>query len=70
VAPGTERDADFFRLNAVLLRNTSVVNMLDGCSVSIPCHASDELPVGLMVWSGALRDDSVLNVARQIELLL
>jgi amidase/aspartyl-tRNA(Asn)/glutamyl-tRNA(Gln) amidotransferase subunit A len=44
--------------------------MLDGCAVSIPCHVPDELPVGLMVWSGALRDDSVLNVARQIELLL
>jgi aspartyl-tRNA(Asn)/glutamyl-tRNA(Gln) amidotransferase subunit A len=70
VAPGTERDAAFFRLNALLLRNTSVVNMLDGCAVSIPCHAPDELPVGLMVWSSALRDDSVLNVARQIELLL
>jgi amidase/aspartyl-tRNA(Asn)/glutamyl-tRNA(Gln) amidotransferase subunit A len=70
VAPGTERDAAFFRLNALLLRNTSVVNMLDGCAVSIPCHAPDELPVGLMVWAGALRDDSVLNIARQIELLL
>lgn len=70
VAPGSERDAAFFRLNALLLRNTSVVNMLDGCAVSIPCHAPDELPVGLMVWAGALRDDSVLNVARQIELLL
>lgn len=70
VAPGAERDAAFFRLNALLLRNTSVVNMLDGCAVSIPCHAPDELPVGLMVWAGALRDDSVLNIARQIELLL
>ena len=70
VAPGVERDAAFFRLNALLLRNTSVVNMLDGCAVSIPCHAPDELPVGLMVWAGALRDDSVLNIARQVELLL
>jgi len=70
VAPGAEQDAAFFRLNALLLRNTSVVNMLDGCAVSIPCHAPDELPVGLMVWAGALRDDSVLNIARQIELLL
>ena len=70
VAPGADRDAAFFRINALLLRNTSVVNMLDGCAVSIPCHAPDELPVGLMVWAGALRDDSVLNIARQIELLL
>ena len=70
VAPGSERDTAFFQLNALLLRNTSVVNMLDGCGVSIPCHAPDELPVGLMVWAGAMRDDSVLNIAAQIEVLL
>ena len=70
IAPGPERDEAFFRLNAVLLRNTSVVNMLDGCAISIPCHAPDELPVGMMVWAGAMRDDPVLNIALQIEQLL
>ncbi len=70
VAPGAERDAAFFRLNAQLLRNTSVVNMLDGCAISIPCHASGELPVGMMVWAGAMHDDPVLNIALQIEKLL
>lgn len=70
VAPGPERDDAFFRINAMLLRNTSVVNMLDGCAISIPCHAADELPVGLMVWAGAMRDDPVLNIALQIEQLL
>ena len=70
IAPGPERDEAFFRLNAVLLRNTSVVNMLDGCAISLPCHAADELPVGMMVWAGAMRDDPVLNIACQIEQLL
>jgi Asp-tRNA(Asn)/Glu-tRNA(Gln) amidotransferase A subunit family amidase len=41
--------------------------MLDGCAISIPCHAPDELPVGLMLWHGALRDDTVLNIALQAE---
>ena len=67
VAPGAERDAAFFKINAQLLRNTSVVNMLDGCAISLPCHAPDELPVGLMVWAGAMRDDTVLNIACQAE---
>ena len=67
VAPGAERDAAFFKVNGQLLRNTSVINMLDGCAISIPCHTPDELPVGLMVWAGALHDDSVLNIALQIE---
>ncbi|NKE64946.1 amidase [Ramlibacter sp. RBP-2] len=56
------RDKEFFRVNALLLRNTSVVNMLDGCALSIPCHARGELPVGLMIWHGPLRDDTVLNI--------
>jgi Asp-tRNA(Asn)/Glu-tRNA(Gln) amidotransferase A subunit family amidase len=67
VLPGVERDEAFFRINALLLRNPSVVNLLDGCALTLPCHAPDELPVGLMVWHTALRDDGVLNVAAQIE---
>jgi Asp-tRNA(Asn)/Glu-tRNA(Gln) amidotransferase A subunit family amidase len=70
VAPGAERDEAFFRINALLLRNPSVVNMLDGCALSLPCHAPDELPAGLMLWHGALRDDTILNLALQVEGLL
>ncbi|MDD5334204.1 MAG: amidase [Rhodoferax sp.] len=70
VAPGLERDARFFQINTLLLRNTSVINMLDGCAISIPCQAVGELPVGLMVWAGAMHDDPVLNIAFQIEQLL
>jgi amidase/aspartyl-tRNA(Asn)/glutamyl-tRNA(Gln) amidotransferase subunit A len=67
VAPGPERDAAFFSANALLLRNTSVVNMLDGCAISIPCHGPEELPVGLMIWAAAMKDDTVLNIAHQVE---
>ncbi|MFN4361536.1 MAG: amidase [Hylemonella sp.] len=70
VLPGAERDEAFFRLNGLLLRNPGVVNMLDGCALSLPCHLPGELPTGLMVWHGALRDDAVLNIAQQIEVLL
>jgi aspartyl-tRNA(Asn)/glutamyl-tRNA(Gln) amidotransferase subunit A len=70
VAPGAERDEEFFRVNALLLRNPSVVNMLDGCAISIPCQAAGELPVGLMLWHGALRDDTILNIALQAEAAL
>ena len=70
LAPGVQRDAEFFRVNSLLLRNTSVVNMLDGCAISLPCHERGELPVGLMLWHAALRDDSVLNASLIIESLL
>lgn len=64
------RDEAFFRVNALLLRNPSVVNMLDGCAISIPCHAPGELPVGLMIWQSAMRDDTVLNIALQAQATL
>jgi Asp-tRNA(Asn)/Glu-tRNA(Gln) amidotransferase A subunit family amidase len=70
VAPGAERDDAFFKVNGLLLRNTSVVNMLDGCAISIPCHVRDELPVGLMIWHAAMHDDTVLNIALQVEATL
>ena len=63
-------DTEFFRVNALLLRNTAVVNMLDGCGISLPCHTPDQLPVGLMLWHAALHDDAVLDIALQIESLL
>jgi Asp-tRNA(Asn)/Glu-tRNA(Gln) amidotransferase A subunit family amidase len=44
-----------------------VINMLDGCAISLPCQAPGELPVGLMLWHGALRDDVILNIALQVE---
>jgi Asp-tRNA(Asn)/Glu-tRNA(Gln) amidotransferase A subunit family amidase len=63
-------DASFFHANALLLRNPAVVNMLDGCAVSLPCHHPGDLPVGLMVWSHALQDDTVLQASLTIEAAL
>ncbi len=68
VAPGNNAlDDEFFRINTLLLRNTSVVNMLDGCAISIPCHAPGELPSGIMIWQSAMRDDTILNIALQAQ---
>ena len=63
-------DAEFFRVNTLLLRNTSVVNMLDGCAITLPCQPGGGLPVGLMLWHAALQDDTVLNAALQTEAAL
>ena len=70
LAPGTERDDEFMRVNALLLRNTSVVNVLDGCAISIPCQVAGDLPAGLMLWHGAMHDDTILNIALQAEAAL
>ena len=67
VAPGAERDEAFFAANGLLLRNTSVVNMLDGCALSLPMHQAGELPSSLMVWQGPMKDDDVLNISLVLE---
>jgi amidase/aspartyl-tRNA(Asn)/glutamyl-tRNA(Gln) amidotransferase subunit A len=70
IAPLLGNDKRFFAINTMLLRNPSVVNMLDGCALSLPCQAPGQMPVGLMVWGPALADDAVLGVALAIEAAL
>ena len=70
IASVLNNDDEFFRINALLLRNPSVVNMLDGCAISLPCQAPGQLPVGLMLWHAALHDDVILDLALQVESVL
>ncbi|MBL8351258.1 MAG: amidase [Burkholderiaceae bacterium] len=70
IAPLLSNDQRFFAINAMLLRNPSVVNMLDGCALSLPCQAPGQMPVGLMVWGPAMADDAVLGVSLAIEAAL
>lgn len=70
LAPLLSSDKRFFAINAMLLRNPAVVNFLDGCALSLPCQASGQMPVGLMVWGPALADDAVLGVSLAIEAAL
>jgi amidase/aspartyl-tRNA(Asn)/glutamyl-tRNA(Gln) amidotransferase subunit A len=70
IEPLIDSDEKFFATNAALLRNPSVVNFLDGCALSLPCHEPGRMPVGLMVWAGALADDAVLDASLAIEAVL
>ena len=63
-------DDAFFAANALLLRNPSVVNMLDGCALSLPCHREGDMPVGLMIWGHAMADDAILDASLAIEAAL
>ena len=65
--PLVDSDEAFFAANALLLRNPSLVNLLDGCALSLPCHRKGEWPVGMMVWAPAMADDRVLGICLAIE---
>ena len=67
IQPLIESDEAFFAANALLLRNPALVNLLDGCALSLPCHREGDWPVGLMVWAPAGADDRVLAISLAVE---
>ncbi|OCS44919.1 amidase, partial [Ralstonia pickettii] len=70
VAPLEVDDAQFFRINALTLRNPSVINFLDGCALTLPVHVAGELPVGLSLCGLANDDARILRVGRAVEAAL
>jgi len=63
-------DEAYFRANARVLRNPSVVNFLDGCALSIPCHEPGTAPVGFMVAGPTGSDRHLLAVGLAVERVL
>ncbi|PTM42127.1 amidase [Bosea sp. 124] len=63
-------DAEYFRLNALLLRNPSTGNFLDRCSISLPCNAPGAAPVGLMLMGETSGDKALFAIAACIEAAL
>jgi aspartyl-tRNA(Asn)/glutamyl-tRNA(Gln) amidotransferase subunit A len=62
-----EQDADYVRLNLLVLRNPSLINFLDGCAISLPVHEKGAAPVGLMLASRRGSDERLLAIARAAE---
>ena len=61
-------DALYGRTNLLMLRNPTFFNFLDGCALSLPCHAPiDSAPVGLMVGAAGGHDARVLAIGQAIE---
>jgi Asp-tRNA(Asn)/Glu-tRNA(Gln) amidotransferase A subunit family amidase len=65
-----EDDEEYARVNLLMLRNPSVVNMLDRCAVSVPMHQEGQPPMGLMVAAPTGRDAEVPRIAAWIEEVL
>lgn len=71
VAPLTaEVEADFDRLNALMLRNPSAINFLDGCAATVPMQGKQALATGLMIFGAADSDWRVLAIAQRAEAVL
>ena len=61
------RDEDYARLNLKLLRNTSIINFLDRCALTLPIETPGTAPVGLMVVGRHGEDRRLLAIGGGIE---
>lgn len=63
----SEVEADFDRLNAVMLRNTSLVNLVDGCALCLPSALGGK-PWSLSMIVGAKRaDPAILAIGERLQ---
>jgi aspartyl-tRNA(Asn)/glutamyl-tRNA(Gln) amidotransferase subunit A len=65
-----EVEAEYTRINLLLLRNTSIGNFLDRCAISLPCHRPGEAPVGFMLMGEHMGDARLFAVAQAVEAAL
>ncbi len=65
-----EEEKEYNRINMLLLRNTTIGNFLDRCSISLPCHNPGDAPVGLMLMGEAMGDGRLLAISAAVEALL
>jgi aspartyl-tRNA(Asn)/glutamyl-tRNA(Gln) amidotransferase subunit A len=60
-------DKAFGKANLASLRNCTLINMIDGCAISLPCHRDGEVPVGLMLAASGGFDRRIFELAAAIE---
>ena len=72
VAPTMQEVAapdEFARKNAMLLRNTVIVNFFDLCAISVPIPRGSGLPAGFMLVARNGQDQRLFRIAAAIERL-
>lgn len=69
VAPAIMTLADedeYYRINKLLLRNTSPANMFGSGAISLPIHSKEEAPVGLMLMGHRNADRRLFEIAQGV----
>jgi aspartyl-tRNA(Asn)/glutamyl-tRNA(Gln) amidotransferase subunit A len=63
-------DDQYARTNLAILRNPSVVNFLDRCALTLPCHEPGEAPVGFSLMGEHLGDRRLIAIGLSCEAVL
>jgi aspartyl-tRNA(Asn)/glutamyl-tRNA(Gln) amidotransferase subunit A len=60
-------DKAFAAENLRALRNCTLINMIDGCAISLPAHREGEVPVGFMLAAAGGSDRRIFDLAAGME---
>lgn len=60
-------DKAFTTANLRSLRNCTLINLIDGCAISLPAHREGEVPVGLMLAASGGSDRRIFELAAAVE---
>jgi aspartyl-tRNA(Asn)/glutamyl-tRNA(Gln) amidotransferase subunit A len=60
-------DKTFTKSNLLALRNCTLINMIDGCAISLPAHREGDVPVGLMLAAAGGADRRIFELAAGME---
>lgn len=63
-------DKAFTKENLRALRNCTLINMIDGCAISIPAHRQGDIPVGLMLAGAGGSDRRIFELAAGMEAVI
>jgi len=63
-------DKAFTRANLLSLRNCTLINMIDGCAISLPAHRHGEIPVCLMLAGAGGSDHRIFELAAGMEAVI
>lgn len=65
-----ETEADFNAVNGAMLRNTTYINLINGCGMTLPVQRDGMSPAALMVCGPNGADNSVISASMLIDQLL
>ena len=62
-----ETEEAYNRINLLILRNTLMINIFDGCSIALPMSEAGAPPTSLMLSGPAMGDSRLFDVASAVE---
>ncbi|MEO4045102.1 amidase [Hoeflea sp. CAU 1731] len=63
-------EEEYGRVNLLFLRNSTLINLVDGCAISIPIHEKGNAPVGLTIAMPRGQDARLIALAARAEAIV